>query len=247
METATALDVSSHQPRDLGGLVEQFWPEHIVVKGYLPIESIPQDHTRAQVQSARDNGCTVGMYVWCYRSADPVGTIVSILELCESMNLVLPILWLDLETYTDRDGNVIDPGPDAPWLRKAFEACDSVGMKAGIYTGLWWIRGHFPGGELAFSEFAERPIWLSDYDGQANLDTPLPYGFAEVSGKQWTSTPVDRNVFLRKYTVIEEPEPPDACAEIQAEYDHLHAQLEAWRDRRPFRAVTKKQLKALLA
>ena len=43
------------------------------------------------------------------------------------------------------------------------------------------------------------------------------------------------------------PEPPDACAEIQAEYDHLHAQLEAWRDAKPFRAVTKKKLKALLA
>lgn len=49
--------------------------------------------------------------------------------------------------------------------------------------------------------------------------------------------------------LLEEPPPPPAneCAELQAEYDHLHAQLEAWRDARPFRAVTKAKLKALLA
>lgn len=234
-----AIDVSSHQPRDLSGLIAQFRPDHVIVKGYLPGESISQDHTRAQVRSARNNGCTVGMYVWCYRSFDPIRTIDDIIALCASIDLVLPLLWLDCETYGDP---VTDPGPDAEWLARAVEHAENTyGMACGVYTGLWWIRGHFPGGEWGFQDFARLPIWLSDYDNHPDInDVTLPQGWAEAAAKQYSATPIDQDVIRSRYTVYgAEPPPPDPC-------EHLHRQLEAWRNRKPYKAITKKQLTALL-
>lgn len=230
MSILKAMDVSSHQPRNLTTLIRTHQPAHVIVKGYLPIEIIDQDHSRAQVQSAWENGCTAGMYVWCYRSASPTATIDSIIELCASIGLVLPLLWLDCETY---HGSSFDPGPNADWLAKAVHHAETkYSMKCGIYTGVWWIDGHFPGGQGEFANFKRLPLWLSDYDNNPDInDVRPPMGWDAVAAKQYTSDPIDLNVIRSEYTTIEpepepEPDPGDELQQLKATVEGLRIALD---------------------
>ncbi len=221
--TQKAMDVSSYQPRNLSALIATHKPQHVIPKLYLPIENVSQEHSRAQIRSAWANGCTVGGYVWCYGSADPYATIDSVVTLCASVDLILPLLWLDCETYAD------DPGPNADWLSRAVDHAErDYGMTCGIYTGLWWINGHFPGGQAEFSNFARLPIWLSDYDGNPDInDVTLPQGWTEAAAKQYTATPVDLSSIRDQYTVYEaEPPEPDWKAKYEALKANLAALLE---------------------
>ena len=127
------IDVSSHQSSDLGTLIRTHGPKHVVVRLYLPEENPLQDHTRAQIASARAAGCTVGGYVWCYQDLDPRKTVRDAVTLARSVHLMLPVLWLDCETYKNSSG-VTESGPDAAWLRAAIDECRQLGVKPGIYT-----------------------------------------------------------------------------------------------------------------
>ena len=234
MTTVAGIDVSSHQPRDLSAIIAATAAEHVVTKMYLPMESISQDHTRAQVASAQAHGCSVGGYVWGYRSVDPGETIDAVIALCASMGLVLPLLWLDCEVYLD------DPGPERGWLRAAKARADFYGMKLGIYTGVWWIDGHFPGGQAAFAEFADWPLWLADYRNWGDIgNVPRPLGFDHLEGWQWSGASIDRDWFDESVTVYQSAPPPDPCAE-------LRAAVQAIADRRPYRAPSRKVLREVL-
>ena len=191
---------------------------------------ISQDHTRAQVASAQAHGCSVGGYVWGYRSSDPEETIDAVIALCASMGLVLPLLWVDAESY----GNpVTDPGPDSAWLRAAKARSDTYGMKLGIYTGVWWVDGHFPGGQAAFAEFADWPLWLADYRNWGGIEhVPKPLGFTQLEGWQWSGAPIDRDWFDESVTVYQPLFPADPYAELRQALREIH-------DRRPYRAPTK--------
>jgi hypothetical protein len=227
MAVLKAIDCSSHQPRNLTSLIQTHRPDHVIVKGYLPIESISQEHTRAQVRSARDNGCSVGLYCWAYRSADPIKTIDDIIVLCASMDLVLPLLWIDCETYDSQTTH--DPGPDADWLAKAVHHAENTyGMACGIYTGKWWVDGHFPGGQGEFAKFNRLPLWLSHYDDVPDIDRiRLPLGWDSVAAKQYTSNPIDLNVIREEYTVYQvepDPDPVDPCEDVKADLAHVSAE-----------------------
>jgi hypothetical protein len=141
-ETVSAIDISSNQAiESVPFFIDQANPDHVIVRLYLPGERPSQQWTRDAVQIARDKGKTVGGYLWAYRSFDPVKTLTDALDLCASMNLVLPILWVDCETYPDGD-----QGPDAEWLSRFIAMADALETPVGIYTGQWWVEGHFPGG-----------------------------------------------------------------------------------------------------
>lgn len=208
-EILKAVDVSSHQSRDLSEIIAEYQPDHIITKLYMPWESVPFDHTQAQVESARQHGLSVGGYVWAYRSIDPIATIDAVIHRCSLINLVLPILWIDCETYA---GPPVDPGPDADWLTRAVNhAQNAYEMPCGIYTGRWWIRDHFPGGESTFSGFAPMPLWLAEYDGNPDIDDvdTLPQGWSQVAAKQYAGSPVDQNVIRSEYTrPLDAPPPP---------------------------------------
>ncbi|MCC7371144.1 MAG: hypothetical protein IT306_22200 [Chloroflexi bacterium] len=149
------MDVSVVQPRDLHALVTAHRPSHVVVRLYLPEESVAQEHTRAQIVSARAAGCTVGGYVWCYRDLDPRKSVRDAVTLARSCGLRLPILWLHAEAYVVADA-VRDPGPDAGWLLAAVAEARALGVRVGIMTAAAWWRMALPGTE----DLAELPLWL---------------------------------------------------------------------------------------
>ncbi len=223
MSVQKAIDVSSHQPTNLTTLIHQHGPSHVIVKLYMPWESVSFNHSAQQITSARANGCTVGGYVWAYRSADPLATIDQVIARCASVDLVLPLLWIDCETYTDKDGTILDEGPNADWLAKAVEhAENNYDMPCGVYTGLWWINDHFPGGQAEFANFARLPIWLSDYDNDPNINAvELPQGWTEAAAKQYTDKPIDMSSIRDQYTVYEEIDP------WKQKYDALKSGIQA--------------------
>lgn len=187
-----AIDVASYQPRDVTTLVRELGCEGVIVRLYLPAENPSQDHSLAQIASAQAAGCVVGGYMWCYPDLDPHQSVIEALALAERAGLNLPVLWLDLETYEGA------PGPNALWLRRAIAQCEANGVQAGFYTAKWYWDAYMPG----FTEFgtADVPLWAAVYEdlpqGQ-DLDHWVPFGgWGHLTGKQWTSTPVDRNVML---------------------------------------------------
>ena len=222
-----AIDVSSHQPRNLRGIITQNGAEHVVVKLYLPEEVIDQGYSGAQIESARAAGCTVGGYIWCYRDLDPRKSVRDGVELARSSGLDLPMLWLGCESYTDAHGRVLDPGPDADWLRAAIDECRQLGARPGLRTGFWWVRDHFPGGSTAFAEFSELPLWLADYDGVADVKFRAPFaGFTRLHGKQYSADGIDLDVFLEE--CCSRMTPARTLEQLVADNPTLRQQLADW-------------------
>jgi hypothetical protein len=217
-----SLDVHSAWGPDRDGVIDRHQPEHIVLHTYHNFEAAQHAVTfRHQVASVQARGVSVGCYAWCFRGYDPIATVRETVDLFrDAAGHDPPVWWADLETYDD--GSYSDPGPDAVWLRAAFGECDRLGLRAGAYTAFWWLDGHFPGGQAAFSEFSNRYLWIANWDRNPALESPLPLGFTTLHGKQWAvrlppHEEIDRDVFLPEVTVpmagpVEPPAPPDQTA-----------------------------------
>ena len=192
-ELVHAIDVSSYQSRDLTAILDGLEPRptHVVVRLYQAAELPSQEHSLAQIESARANGCTVGAYVWLYAGLDPRSQVRDVLALAARAQLRIPVLWLDVEP--EADGSL----PDVLEIRTAIGACWLAGVRAGIYSGSWaWPKLGSP------TEFAEEgvPLWTADYNGQPTLGVPLYGGWTEVQGHQYQGSPIDRSVFRGKVT-----------------------------------------------
>ena len=216
MTTVTGIDVSNHQPRDLSTLIQQHQPEHVVVKLYQEVEIAGgRAHARAQIESAQAHGCTIGGYVWLYRDVPIEQQIHDALSLAEEAGVTLPILWIDYEPYVSNNNL-----PRISQLLEAVGVAERAGVRAGVYTGPWvWNLIGNP-----VTELASRPLWTADYRPLPDLNGVRLYGGWEfASGHQWTSQPVDRNVFLPEVTTVEsEPEPPaDDVAWMRTSLGHL--------------------------
>lgn len=187
-DTRLGIDVSSYQPTDLSALIARTGAEHVVVRMYqATVEgAVLQAHSAAQVQSALASGATVGGYCWLYASVDPAQQVNEAIALARSCGLTLPVLWLDIEPYTD--GSL----PNAQQIQAALDACTAAGVRGGIYSGLWvWPR-------LGSPSFPGVPLWYAVYDGVAALDQQ-PFGDMALDGKQYADHdavgPIDLDVF----------------------------------------------------
>lgn len=152
---------------------------HVVVKLYQRVEGQANiAHSKAQIASALSLGCTVGGYGWLYASIGVEQQVSDFLSLLQPT-----ILWLDIEKYTD--GSL----PNAHHIEAALAYSQVLGQEAGIYSGkyVWDSLGNpsFPGVKL----------WSANYNNQHDLVVPS-YGEMVLVGHQYTSTPVDRSVFL---------------------------------------------------
>ena len=231
-ELVHGIDVSSYQPRDLSGIIGEHQPAHVVVRMYLPEERPPEEHSRSQVKSARANGCSVGAYVWAYRSLDPYPTIRNAVGLARRCDLEPPVLWIDCESY--REGGVLkDAGPDAAWLHAAIDECRTLGVTPGIYTGGWWWREYMGN----TTEFADLPLWTAHYDEIADLGKVALFGgWTRACGKQYSEKlpdgrGLDRNVFLEEVCMRPDAEPPTIEA-LEVAIPDLRRHLDEWQDAR---------------
>ena len=188
-----AIDVSSHQPMDLTTLIQDTQSSHVVVKLYLPQEVISQDWSIAQGSSAAANNCSVGGYVWGYADLSPEQTILDALDLIPRVCPGTSMLWLDCEEY---DG----VGPLGSWIQRAVYAGEGLGQRIGVYSAKWyWDKIGNPEILSRISATGRPPLWIAQYNDIPDLDVqPLFGGWTreDIKGHQYTSTPIDQDVFL---------------------------------------------------
>lgn len=188
-----ALDVSSNQGLDIGALLDQHKPDHLIAKLYQRVE-LGGNGARfsiAHAQQARNRAMTQGGYGWLY-DFDGARQVGDFLATAEQAGIELgPTnpLWLDCEDYPD------STYPSLDTIRQAVAECDRRGVPCGIYTGAWWWKPRT--GNSA--EFADRPLWASVYDQQAVMVDVDFGGWTKLAGKQWSGSPVDRSVFHSEY------------------------------------------------
>lgn len=220
-----AIDVSNWQPADLGPLIAQHKPQHVVVR--LSTESQHHvDIAREQLSTALQAGCTVSGYVWCYLNQSPAEHTAHALSVADGFPVDL--VWFDLEG--DSANGQLDN-----WLSQAVALVEARKKRAGVYTSAGWWRDN--GDSQGFGRL---PLWLADWTGEPNLDPPtLGWfgGWTTLGGRQWSDTngTLDRDVF--DPAVIAQPDP---CQALRTELKRLH-------DAKPYRPVSKRKLAALLA
>ena len=121
--------------------------------------------------------------MWLYSTADPRAGVRDAIELARSEGVELPVLWIDVETYTD--GSI----PGSLVIEAALDECWQLSVRSGIYSSrVMWSRIGNP------MNLSGVPIWVADYNGQKDLSV-TGFGGGEVFGHQFTSTPIDQNVF----------------------------------------------------
>ena len=221
-----SIDVADYQPRDLGPLIQAYQAKHVVVHLYVPGEGQGPQYSKDQINSTRDNGASAGGYVFPYRpSDDPELLLINTLTLCASVNLELPVAWVDAEP------SPYGPGPDEAWFDHWFDLCDSVQMLSGPYCNPDWLHT-YPWMEKYGRD--GRPLWLAHHGVPADLTIyPVPDGWLELAGLQWEVAPdtglgrVDRDVFREEFTVYSGSQPPpDPCESLRIENARLVAGID---------------------
>jgi GH25 family lysozyme M1 (1,4-beta-N-acetylmuramidase) len=192
----SALDVSSNNGLNIAPLLDEFAPQHVIVKLYQTVEKDQGGplarFSIAQARMVREHGCTVGGYVWLYAGIDGAKQVADALDTAQKAGVALGErnpLWLDCEDYTDKSY------PSLAVIQQAINACDDHALVCGIYTGGWWWRPR-TGNSQAFSDL---PLWDANYDDPPGLGAPGYGGWQARSGHQYTSKPVDRSVFNSAY------------------------------------------------
>lgn len=175
-----AIDVSNWQPGDLGPLIAQHKPQHVVVR--LSTESQNNlDIARLQLSTALEAGCTVSGYIWCYWHLSPTEHAQQALSVADGFPLAR--VWFDCED--DPAGQLDD------WLSQAVDLAERRGQRCGVYARKSWWQAN--GDSRGFTRL---PLWVAQYDGIPELDIVGVFGgWARAAGKQWTDSPIDRSVF----------------------------------------------------
>jgi GH25 family lysozyme M1 (1,4-beta-N-acetylmuramidase) len=187
-DTVPGIDVSSHQSTDLTAYIQKAAAQHVVVRMYMAdIEGPSPHHSVAQTASARQNGASVSNYFWLYSGIDPRYQVQQAIDTMIRCGTWDAMLWIDVESY---EGSFPTPAE----IQEALDACADFGVHAGIYSGAWVFQ------ELGNPQFPGVPLWVADYDGSPEIDTP-PFGGMVVWGKQYADvapdgSPLDMDSFL---------------------------------------------------
>lgn len=191
-----AIDCSSNNGLDIGGLIDDYAPAHVITKLYQSIElgGSGARYSIAQANTARGRGCTVSGYGWLYAGIGGARQANEFVATAGKAGIEFgPTnpLWLDCEDYTD--GSY----PDLGVIRQAVEWCERTGIPCGIYTGGWWWKPRTGNS----TEFSHLPLWSSNYVGHAGLVEPGYGGWTldTLGGTQWSGNPVDRSTFKAEY------------------------------------------------
>jgi hypothetical protein len=191
----SAIDVSSNNGLDIGPLIDRYNPDVVVIKAYQSIElgATGFRYTVAQAHTARDRGKDVAFYGWLYANIDGGRQMESAHKSITLAGEDGAPLYVDLETYTDGSS------PSRQVCLQARDALPNYTPIPGNYTGLWWIDGHYRGGQAQYSaDWGDTWTWLSQFDGNPTLaSTQLPGGYPpdKLGGKQYRGSPVDMSTF----------------------------------------------------
>lgn len=135
---------------------------------------------RDQIASARAAGVHVWGYWWPYAGQNQREVYHQAVDMAQGCEL----LWPDIEAYTD--GRF----PNADECLQIFDEMKRNNAHPSLYTGPWmWEK-------LGRPNFGpEVWLWNANYNNKADLVSVPSYGGMTQVGHQYTSTPIDLDVF----------------------------------------------------
>lgn len=188
--------MSSHQGLNIGPLIDQYQPDHVITKVYQSIElgGNGARYSIAQAKTAHDRGLSAGGYVWLYAGSGGAIQVDMALDTAARAGIAFgPTnpLWLDCEDYTD------NTYPSLAVIRAAVARCGQMSIPCGIYTGGWWWKPRTGNS----TEFSHLPLWSSNYVNRPGLVEPGYGGWTleTLAGTQWQGSPIDRSTFKAGY------------------------------------------------
>jgi Glycosyl hydrolases family 25. len=185
-----SIDISNHQrDLDLAAILNDWDIEYCIVR--IPTSVEPASLAaiaRDQISIVLDNDVRLGAYFWLYRDIDIERQVSEVSEFLQGYQLQANLLWPDIEPYQNNTNM-----PSLPQIKLCTRLIVDYERDPGIYTGPWcWALLGNPVDE----ELNALPLWSAEYNQQANLDHVTLYGgWTHVAGHQYTSNPLDRNVF----------------------------------------------------
>jgi hypothetical protein len=181
---------------NIGYWIGLFQPDHIITKIYQRVElgGDGSKFTVAHAKTARLHYKTVGGYVWLYDGISEAQQIGDAIHVAQQAGIVFKEtnpLWIDCETYTD------GTYPKLAGIKRAVDACKANGIPCGIYTGRWFWHGHLGNP----NDLSYLPLWDANYVDTDKIIAPTYGGWnmETIAGIQWTSNPIDRNIFKKRY------------------------------------------------
>ena len=129
---------------------------------------------------------SLGCYGWCYVQANPQREVdYWHAQIMEAQPAPLHDFWLDVEDEENC--------PTEGQLLAELDLLDGLGYEPGIYTGKPFWEAHFGRCDAAMFLY---PVWIANYSTAYTIDTvPIPAGWDEAQGWQYSATPCDRDVF----------------------------------------------------
>jgi GH25 family lysozyme M1 (1,4-beta-N-acetylmuramidase) len=143
----------------------------VIVQAINPPSNFPTGKTRQQIEMCAQAGIATDAYVFLWTAAGPAD-IGAKLATLNGLEHHVRKLWLDVE---DTAGASIDQRLTS--IRQALAVCDEWSKthgkpRPGIYTGRWWWQGYLGN----TTEFGDRDLWTSQYDGIDDATVFSPYG-----------------------------------------------------------------------
>jgi hypothetical protein len=171
-----AVDVSNYtSPLSESALI-QWRDSHdiglVIVQAINPPAGYPAGQTRQQIEMCVQAGIVTDAYVFLWTNSNVDADMRAKLATLNGLERQVRKLWLDVE---DTAGASVDQRLTS--IRQALAICDEWSRahgkpRPGIYTGRWWWRGYLGN----TTEFGDRDLWTSQYDGVDDVTVFSPYG-----------------------------------------------------------------------
>jgi len=159
----------------------------VLVEAIDPPPAYPPSVTGLQIDTAVACGLAVDAYIYCWWDMARLQRDIDTLR-----GRQLNRLWLDVEEFAN--GLPASVAARIAFVKQALNVLDAYPNKqqaqAGIYTGGWyWGNARTPNYMGNATDFANRLLWTSQYDGIPNVDVVSLYGgWQQAAIKQWQGT-----------------------------------------------------------
>ena len=192
-----APDISNYTGTLIGG-----WPaalrEHdnglVIVQAVDPPPPYPPTHTWDQLNTLAAHAIPTDVYVWLYFIDDWHVDLKRRLALLDGHTIRR--IWIDVEENDSALSGAAagwTPADRAGVIREALGICDNAGEQfgfslldtSGIYSAAWYWNNYLAG----IDEFADRPLWVVDWDGVAGENIWNQFGgWESYAIKQYQGT-----------------------------------------------------------
>jgi Glycosyl hydrolases family 25 len=171
-----AVDVSNYTSPLSPAALNQWRDVHdiglVIVQAINPPPGYPAGQTQQQIEACAQAGIITDAYVFLWTHSNVDADMRAKLATLGGLELHVRKLWLDVE---DTAGAAVEQRLTS--IRQALAVCDgwckTYGKpRTGIYTGRWWWQGYLGN----TTEFGDRDLWASQYDGIDDATVFSPFG-----------------------------------------------------------------------